>query len=470
MSYPVSTPSSDVSARLRAGEIFHGLQVEALAPNGRGIVRVNGRAIWVPETAPGDVIAMRLTRIRRDRLEGKLLSLEARSTARVEPPCPHFGPCGGCDLQHLAYPAQLNWKKELLVRTLQEQAGLKDLPAIQVGFMDDPWGYRTKMEFSFGQQGQRITVGLHERGSFQRIVDLTSCRIAPEPVSALIRAIKETANRLSLKAYDPKIHEGFWRYAVVRCARDSGHLMLLIVTNDGPAEPIDRLVQELPQQVPVLKSMYWGVSRKVSDVAQPDETRHVFGSEVLEDRIGDIRFQIRPMNFVQPNLILASRIYETVRTAADLTGREVVYDLYSGIGLIALYMARQAAAVYGVESEAENVALAEKNADLNGILNTTFLHGRVEDLLKGRALFKMGPQPDCIIVDPPRAGLHKEVYAPLLEAKSPRLVYLSCNPASLARDLKIILTREPAYRLNSVCLFDFFPHTTHMEVLVTLHR
>jgi len=196
----------------------------------------------------------------------------------------------------------------------------------------------------------------------------------------------------------------------------------------------------------------------------------VWGSEVLEDRVGEIRFEVGPMNFVQPNLELTPRIYVGIQEKAALTGREAVYDLYCGIGLIALSLANSAKAVYGVESEPENVACAERNAKTNQILNATFLCGKVEDLLKGRSLFKAGPKPDLIIVDPPRAGLHKEVYAPLLTAQAPTLLYLSCNPTTLSRDLKILLARDPQLQVEEIQLFDFFPHTVHMEVLVTLRR
>jgi 23S rRNA (uracil1939-C5)-methyltransferase len=336
--------------------------------------------------------------------------------------------------------------------------------------MEDPWAYRSKIEFTFGQEGDRITLGFHERGSFQRIVDIVHCHIAPPPVSDLLQVIKESVNRFPQKAYNPKIHRGFWRYAVVRSSLHSGALMLLLVTNEGPREPIDALAASLPSVIPELKSFYWGVSTKVSDVAQPEHMTLIFGSPTLEDQIGGTLFQIQPMNFVQPNLILAAHIYEAIQDQAALTGQEAVYDLYCGIGLIALSLARRAKAVYGVESDPENVAFAERNARLNGINNAVFLCGRVEDLLKGRALFKVGPKPDLIIADPPRVGLHKEVYAPLLEAAVPTLMYLSCNPVSLAKDLKILLERDRRYQAASVQIFDFFPHTAHMEVLVILRR
>jgi len=462
-------PSTQTIRKPKVGEILS-LQVEDLDPRGRGIATVGGQVLFIKESLPGDQVQVQLTRVRPDLMEGKLLKVEAGAAQRVVPRCQHFGPCGGCDLQHMSYPSQVDWKAKLLVEILRREGGLKSLAPLQVVPMEDPWAYRSKMEFSFGQQGDRITLGLHQRASFQRVVDILQCHIAPASVSQLLQAIKEVANQFPLRSYNPKIHQGFWRYAVIRSSLHTGELMLLLVTNEGPREPIDALAAQLPARVPALKSVTWGISTKVSDVAVAERMSLVYGADWLEDRVGPIRFQIKPTNFVQPNLVLASQIYESIRQAASLTGKEAVYDLYCGIGLIALSLGPQAQVVYGVESEPENVACAQHNAALNGLENISFLCGKVEDLLKGRALFKAGPKPDLIVLDPPRAGLHWQVYAPLLDSKAPRLVYLSCNPVSLSRDLKILLERDPGYQLDSVQLFDFFPHTTHMEVLATLRR
>ncbi len=464
MTYPVSA-----KPRLKVGQILP-LEVERLSAKGQGVSSFGGQEILVRQGLPGDQLQARLTKVRPYGIEAQILEIQRPSPARVTPRCAHFGPCGGCDLQHMDYPQQVQWKLENLEAVLAQEGGLRSIPPIEVVPMEDPWGYRSKMEFSFGQEGDRITLGLHQRGSFQRIVDITTCHIAPPTVSELLGAMRETAGRFPLKSYNPKIHQGFWRYAVVRSSRHAGELMLLVVTNEGSREPIDALAVELPKRVPTLKSLYWGVSTRVSDVALAERLSFIWGQEMLEDRIGDLRFVIRPTNFVQPNLILASQIYRSIQKRAQLTGNEVVYDLYCGIGLIALFLAHGCQAVYGVESEPENVAQADQNARLNGLTNASFLCGKVEDLLRGRALFKAGPRPDRIVVDPPRAGLHKEVYAPLLSAQAPVLMYLSCNPVSLARDLKILLERDPGYRVEAVELFDFFPHTTHVEVLVTLRR
>lgn len=358
----------------------------------------------------------------------------------------------------------------LLAEILQKEMGPRDLPAAEVVPSPDPWGYRSKMEFTFGEAAGRVTLGLHERGSFQKIVDIEVCEIAPAPVSRLLGQIRRIAAQFPQRSYRPRTREGFWRHAVVRTSAVEGNLLLLLVTHEGSREPVDALARELPAGVPELKSFYWGVSTRVSDVARPERVERVFGSEGLEDQVGGIRYVMGPTHFVQPNFRLVPQVYRAIRTQAGLTGLETVYDLYCGIGLIALSLAPAARAVFGVESEPENIAAAQRNAALNGLTHVTFFCGKTEDLLKGQALFRMCASPDCVVLDPPRVGLHKEVVVPLLQAQPRTILYLSCNPASLARDLRAILERDPAYRVESLQLFDFFPHTAHMEVLATLRR
>lgn len=459
----------------QVGEILE-LSVEGFSSRGEGIAYANEEKIFVKAALPGDLVQARLIRKHRGRWEAELLKIQTPSPARVVPRCQHFGTCGGCSLQHLNYAHQVNWKIQHLESQLREQLHSLALPPIELIPMTDPWAYRGKVEFTFGQQPSGITLGFHERGSFNRIVDVTTCSIAGAGMNALLQAIKETAARFPYPAYDPRSHQGFWRTASVR-STTRGELMLMIVTQEGPQEPIQALADLLPKQVPALKSLFWGISTKLSDGAQPDRMTLLFGSETLEDQVGQIRYRIGPKNFVQPNLVLASQVYEAIRSKAALTGREVVYDLYSGIGLVALSLASQAREVVGVESEPENVATAERNAKLNGLDKALFLCGKVEDLLKEQALFKLGPspfsrgaKPDVIVLDPPRPGLHKGIYAPLLAAQARRLLYLSCNPETLIRDLKILLTRDPGYRMEAIQLFDFFPQTLHKEVLVTLKR
>ena len=340
--------------------------------------------------------------------------------------------------------------------------------------MQTPWNHRSKMEFTFSAEGgpssgggRRLTLGLHRRNSFNQIVDIEQCEIAHPEASRLLCAVREAAGQSGLDPYSNRRHEGFWRYAVIRVSRLMNELLLVLITNEGPREPLEAMAEELPRRVPALRSFYWGVTAKRSDVAQPDRLERLWGAETLEDSVGPVRYRFGPSNFLQPNHALVEKAYEAIRTGAGLTGKEVVYDLYCGIGLIGLTLAGGAGTVCGVESEPENIEFAQRNAQMNGISNARFYCGRVEDLIKNGALFRAVSAPDVIVVDPPRMGLHKEALGPLLAARSPRLIYMSCNPASLARDLKALV---PAYRIESLKMFDFFPHTEHSEVLALLAR
>lgn len=402
------------------------------------------------------------------------------SSGSVLPRCRHFGSCGGCELQHLDYSRQIQEKRSLLEEILTRAVGAAVLPEILSTPMDDPWGFRTKMEFTFsatnrggpasGEGPSEITLGLHQRANFRRIVNVERCEIAADPVAPLLEELRRAAEASGLPPYDSIRHTGFWRYAVVRTGISSRRVLLLLITTEGEEGPVQRLAEILPGKIPELASFYWGVSNKVSDIARPDRLQLLWGEDFLEDQVGEIRFALGPTQFIQPNRKLVGRVYETIRRRAALTGREAVYDLYCGVGLISLFLARQASVVCGVESEPENIAQAERNAALNGISNVQFFCGRTEEILKRGTLFRMGPRPDRVVLDPPRVGLHQAIFTPLLEAGPERILYLSCNPASLARDLKILMERGPAYQVESLELFDFFPHTTHMEVLAVLRR
>lgn len=454
---------------LRVGDCLT-VDVEKLALLGKGIARHQGLTLFIPQALPGDRAEVRITRLKSQYAEARLLRLERPSTERVAPPCQHFGPCGGCDLQHLDYPAQVRWKEQLLKETLEHLGGFKTLPPVAVVPMTDPWHYRNKMEFTFGEADGRLILGLHQRGSFQRIVKLTHCWIAPPVASQVLQAVEDAANASGLPVYNPRRHEGFWRYMVVRVAHSTGQALVMVVTNEGPREPVAQLAESLTRAVPEVQHVLWGVTTRVSDVAHPERTESLIGRGVLEDRIGPLKVQVRSMNFLQPNLLQAEALYQELIATAGLTGREVVYDLYCGSGIMALLVAPRAQAVYGVESDPDNVALATANAQRNHLANATFLCGKVEDLLARRGLLRVGPAPDLVMIDPPRVGLHPEAIGPLLQSEAPRLVYVSCNPASLARDLKAIVEREPRYRITRLALFDFFPHTAHMEAFVALDR
>lgn len=349
-----------------------------------------------------------------------------------------------------------------------EALGLSATVPVEVMTAEPPWGYRSKLEFTFsggGAAGPPV-LGFHERGSYRRVVDVQECRIAPEPVNRLLAAVREEVGPNGPPAYDPKTRRGFWRHLRVRANR-RGELLVLLVTAPGDRAPIEEVARAVRTRVPEARGVLWGVSGKVADVATPERTELLWGVDALEERTGRLRFRVKAGTFLQPHPELAWRVYEAVRAAVG-SGHEGIYDLYCGIGLMGLTLADRTGAVWGVESERESVDMAVANARLNGITNARFLCGRVEDLLQRQALFRAGPKPDVILLDPPRAGLHPKAVAPLAEVGAPRLLYLSCNPASLVRDLAALRALRPAYRLEKATLIDFFPQTARVEALAEL--
>ncbi len=396
------------------------------------------------------------------------VAVEEIPGARVEARCQHFGACGGCSIQDIAYDAQLEWKRQRLMTLMERVPAFGQVPVAIVG-LTEPWRYRNKMEFTFGQEGDELHVGLHRRGSFWKIVDIQDCLLIHPAVSQVLQTVRAAATQSRLPAYNPKTHVGFWRYLVVRCSRATGQLMVFCITNRGERLPVDRLASAVTKAHPEVASFWWGVTSRVADVAVPESLTCLLGEETLEEQIGHVQIRIHPLNFIQPSVEQAERIYEGIAAAAGLSGWQMVYDLYCGVGAIGMYLARRAGRVIGIESEQNNVDLAMRNVQLNRLDNMIVVAGKVEVLLTTPA-FRDAPSPDLIVVDPPRAGVGKAVIGLLARLLPRRLIYVSCNPESLVQDLGALYIRTRAYRLTRVTAYDMFAHTQHMEAMVVLDR
>lgn len=395
----------------------------------------------------------------------RLLETAKTSFPRVEPPCPHFNACGGCHLQDLAYGDQLALKRAALTRAL---APLGALPSITLVGLDDPWRYRNKMEFTFGQQDGLLVLGMHRLGSFWRIVDVEDCLLVPAPVAAVLATVRRLARETALPAYDPRTHAGFFRHLLLRQARASGEVLACLVTADGDRAVMEAFADALMRLHPAIRGCYWGINRKVADVAIPDAVTLLRGQPHIVERVGSFQLHLTPLTFLQPSLAQAERIYDAISATAQFSRAGTAWDLYCGAGLVSFYLARRAARVTGIETDARNVEAARANAALNGVTNAEFLQGKVEDLLAASSAGRL-PPPGVIVVDPPRCGLHPDVIRGLAAAPASQLFYLSCNAQTLARDL-LLLRAAPAWRIMAVRAFDMFPQTTHVETLVRLER
>ena len=397
----------------------------------------------------------------------RLLEQEKISYARVSPPCPVFGACGGCSLQDLAYEDQLALKRQRLSRAF---APLDGMPAWELIGLEEPWRYRNKAEFTFGSADGTLTLGYHAARSFWRIVDFEDCLLMPEAAMRATRLVLRLATEAGLSAYHPRTHEGFFRYLLVRASRASGRLLLCLMTAPGPREPIERMAEAIRAQEPAVASCYWGVTARLADIAVPETLTRLWGEELFEERVGPFTVQLHPLSFLQPSLVQAERMYDRLSEAVAGFSDGTGWDLYCGIGLAGFYLARRVRKVYGVDSEPHHLKLAEANAARNGVGNIEFKFGKVETLLMDRRFWLQEAKPDVVVVDPPRAGLHPQALSSLLAARPRRIVYFSCNAQSLVRDLAVLLKSFPRYRLASAQAYDMFPQTNHVETLIVIER
>ncbi|MBN1587697.1 MAG: 23S rRNA (uracil(1939)-C(5))-methyltransferase RlmD [Candidatus Omnitrophica bacterium] len=403
-----------------------------------------------------------------------------QNTQTVEPAeelnvrCEHYRACGGCSHQHIPYEDQVREKAQKLTEILAEAGvDVKVTPDL-VKTSEDPWRYRNKMEFTFGRSKEgEMVLGMHRKGSYWKIVHIEDCWLVPERVNTLLKAVEAEANESGFPAYNPKSHHGFWRYLILRHSAHYDTVVACVITEYGDqahTDFVEAMAKRLQDKFDWIRGFWWGVSGKVADVAIPDHLQHLGGPRDLVEKIGPFELRLHPTNFIQPNIRLAEVMYEDIKEFAALTGGETVYDLYCGFGIIAMYLAQNAARVYGLEIDPFNVDLGRQNLERLGMEHVRLQCGKVEDWLKSGVPWDGLGEPDLLVLDPPRAGMHKSVIKFLKRHPPKRMIYVSCNPTSLARDLGALLGPEVGYRMCGIQAYDMFPHTRHVETVVLLER
>lgn len=436
--------------------------IARLAYGGRGVGRVNGLVVFVPATAPGDVVRARVVRVRRSYAEADVISVTTASPERIAPRCPHFGPCGGCTWQHIAYPAQAAAKEAIVRESLGHLGGFRDAQVRSIISAPDPWYYRNKMEFSFHPEG---TLGLHRRGEWNRIVPIDVCYLQSETSVALVEGVRAFVRKAQLVPYDPRTRAGFLRSLVVREGRGTGERLVGLLTGPG-AFPVDAFVAAVRSAAPSVTGIVHGIITGVSDGTPPSRIELLDGRPYLEEVVAGLRFRVGLETFFQTNTAQATRMVEHVVTQAQpLAGRTVV-DLYCGVGTFALALARAGGRVTGVELVSASVEAARGNAVLNGLEGLAFTFGDVRVVLPG--LVAQGGAPDVLVLDPPRAGAGGRVMRKVGRSGARRIIYVSCNPTTLAPDLKELLPF--GYDLVEVQPFDLFPQTYHVEAVAVLDK
>ncbi len=447
------------------------LEVTGLGHSGEGVARLDGLAVFIPGAMPGDLVTARLTEVRSTYARASLVSVDRPAPDRVAPPCPIYEQCGGCQLQHIAYPRQLDFKTQQVKDALQRIGHLDpDLVQPAIG-AENPWNYRNKAQFPVGliDMGPggtgRLVAGLYAQGTHD-VIDAESCMIQSEGNNRILSAAKTLIAKYGYTAYREQAGEGLVRHVLARTGHQTGQAMAVLVTAQRQLPRSREFAADLMAAVPGLTTVVQNVNPRRTNVILGDENITLAGPGAIEDRLLGLTFTISPLSFFQVNPEQTGVLYGKALEFAALTGRETVLDAYCGIGTISLFLARQAGRVIGIEEAPEAVRDARENAVRNEIGNAEFRLGRVEE--EAPQLLAEGLRPDVVVVDPPRRGVDPAALDAFVEMAPARIVYVSCNPATLARDLAYL--GERGYRCQSVQPVDMFPHTSHVECCSLLVR
>ena len=442
----------------------HVIEITGLSHEASGVGRIEERVVFVPETIPGDRVKVRLVHLKERLGYGELVEILEASPDRRRRSCPHADRCGGCQLQHMDYQAQLRWKRQQVVDAMERIGGL-DVEILPVLGMDQPYHYRNKAQLPLGTQQGELVMGFFQKGSHD-IVDLQTCEIQHPLITKLALAVKRSVKELSIEPYDEVSHTGVLRHAVIRVSFSEEKLMLILVTRTPDLPAKQELIAKLTSDVPELVSIAHNTNSRVTNVILGPKTRTIWGDRYLMDTIGHLQYAISPGSFFQVNPMQTKVLYDLVRDAIQLTGSETILDLYCGAGTIGLYLASQTKAVIGVETFAAAVEDAKYNATLNGVEEATFLVGKAEEVLP--ELIREHQRVDGVILDPPRKGCDPSLLETLVTSKIPKICYVSCNPGTLARDLNYL--HEHGYSIGSIQPVDMFPWTRHVETVVLITR
>ncbi len=463
----------------RDKELLENITIEAVASEGKALAHVNGKVVFVPFAIPGDVVNIQITKKRKGFMEGFVTELIEPSAQRIEPFCSHYGVCGGCKWQPLPYHLQLQNKEQQVIDQLRRIGNLEFDQPLPIMGSEKTQYYRNKLEYTFSSkrwiesmseadnlsEKERYGLGFHIAGLFDKVLDIKHCYLQPEPSNEIRLFIREFALDNDYTFFDLREQTGFLRTLVIRTT-STAEVMVIVVFAKEDKEKRERLLEALKEKFPNITSLNWIINTKRNDSISDLECFNYHGNKYIFEQMEELRFRIGPQSFYQTNSEQAYRLYCVVREFAQLTGNEVLYDLYTGTGTIALFLAKMASKVVGIEYVESAIEDAKVNAKDNKIDNCSFFAGDMKDILSNQFVEQQG-KPDVIILDPPRAGIHPDVAKVILEAAPKRVVYVSCNPATQARDIALM---SENYRITKVQPVDMFPHTHHLENVVLLEK
>ena len=462
------------------------LEVEKFADQGKGLARLDGLVVFVPQAVPGDRIRAKVYKRKSGYAEAKLIRLLEPSAKRTEPRCYYFGTCGGCDWQHVEYGEQAGMKAQSVREALVHQgdAAEEELEGVLRPLLkaERPYLYRNKMVFHFSTKrwltpdevatdkdfDTDFALGLHVPNNFYKVLDLKECHLQSRLSRQLVNQVRDFVREKGWKPWDIRRHHGFLRHLVIREGKRTGEVMVNLVTSRHEADRMEALATFLRSEVPEVTTFVNTINDTPSQTERGDEQHVIFGEGVIHEQLGDLTFEIAPETFFQTNTHQAERLFQVTRELADLQPTDRLYDLYCGAGALSLFVAEAVQEVVGIELAEESVAAARKNSVANGIENAHFHAGALKDVLTDAFVEEHG-RPDVLLADPPRAGLHKRVVKQIAALRPERFVYVSCNPQTQARDLKRLrAATDGAYRIEAVQPVDQFPQTQHVENIVKL--
>jgi 23S rRNA (uracil1939-C5)-methyltransferase len=458
----------------KKGEITE-FEVTDMAIGGRGIARVDGLVVFVDFAMPGDRVLARITKKKKSHAEAVVESILEPSAFRTVPPCEYFGFCGGCKWQFVQYEKQLAYKRQFVEDAMARIALLKDVPVRATLASSEVYGYRNKMEFSCSDHRwllpselgiadvQRdFALGLHVPGTFHKVMNIDACQLQPESGNGILRQAARFIKKSDKPVYGLKSHEGFWRFLMLRHSVYYDQWMVNIITGSEDRAALTPLVESLQAEFPYIVSVMNNITSRRAAIAVGEYEVLLSGEKVIRDRIGDFEFEVSSNSFFQTNTRGAETLYRVAKDYAGLTGKETVLDLYCGTGTISIFLSDLADSVTGLEIVESAVEDAKKNCLKNHVSNCRFIAGDIRESLK-----TITEKPDVLIIDPPRDGMHKDVVSQVLDMGPERIVYVSCNPATQARDLALM---KEVYQVEEIQPVDMFPHTFHVEAVARLMK
>ncbi|RYL93412.1 23S rRNA (uracil(1939)-C(5))-methyltransferase RlmD [Sporolactobacillus sp. THM7-4] len=436
-----------------------------LTQGGSGVAKIEGYTLFIPGGLPGEKAKVQVLKTKKGYGYARILEFTQISKDRVDAPCPFYDECGGCHIQHISAAGQLAYKRDIVKNALERIGGLIGIPVSETLGMDDPWRYRNKIQVPVAWQNGHFAFGFYKKRSHD-IVDMDHCIITDPVIDEVVQKARRIAEEKGVTPYDEVHNRGVLRHIMARIGSKTGEVMVVFVTRTADLPFRKAFIKELTETYPQIKSIVQNVNTKRTNAIFGDETKTLWGRDVIYDQIGDVTFSISARSFFQVNPVQTEMLYGKALEYAQLTGEETVIDAYCGIGTISLFLARKAKQVYGVEIVPEAIEDARKNTELNKITNAHFEAGKAEDVIpKWR---DEGIKPDVIVVDPPRKGCEASLINTMIAMKPKRIVYVSCNPSTLARDLKLLVAG--GFEVKKVQPVDMFPQTMHVECVVLMSR